>query len=200
MFDSNLPEGNKISLRQLLSALFLTIACAPAAHTAEILPYHRSGREGALHRALEALHPDESSEIRYFQSFIDLNGDSRDEAVAHVVGPDVCGSSGCSTYVFSATDTGYQLVCEIGLTRPPIVAAPERTNGWRDLIVFVAGGGILPGYSARLRFDGSRYPENPTVEPAIRVQGKPRGKVLVRRFEVYTEGSIPLRSASRTSG
>jgi len=79
------------------------------------------------------------------------------------------------------------------LSRPLVIAALGRSHGWRNLIVFVAGGGILPGYYAELRFNGKTYPDNPTIKPAKRISGKPRGAVLIKDFRVYTEG-IPLIS------
>ena len=66
------------------------------------------------------------------------------------------------------------------------------------MIVFVAGGGILPGYYAELRFNGKTYPDNPTVKPAKQITSKPRGTVLIKSFKVYTEGK-PLIGLS-TSG
>lgn len=176
--------------------LLLAIACVPGARATRAAPQRGAADDEALRTALEAQIPDGIPDVRYFRSFVELNGDGRDEAIAYLVGPQVCGSGGCDTFVFSETDAGYRLVCEIGLTRPPIYAAPDKTNGWRDLVVFVAGGGILPGHFVRLRFDGNRYPGNPTVAPATRVKGRPRGTVLVRRFKFYTEGSRPLRPAS----
>ena len=44
--------------------------------------------------------------------------------------------------------------------------------------MFVAGGGIRPGHTVRLRHDGRGYPDNATVPPAERYDG-PKGKVLI---------------------
>lgn len=52
------------------------------------------------------------------------------------------------------------------------------THGWHDLGVLVVGGGVTAGYEARLRFDGHRYPENPTVPPTIRAKDK-IGKTVI---------------------
>jgi hypothetical protein len=60
----------------------------------------------------------------------------------------------------------------------PIRLLPTSTRGWRDIGVTVAGGGINPGYMARLRFDGRRYPSNPSVPPAIPMR-RTTGKVLI---------------------
>lgn len=112
-------------------------------------------------------------------AFADLNGDGRSEFVAYVYGFDVCGSGGCRTVVLTPIGNGYRLVAEIPISHPPIVLRRGKSHGWRNLAVFVAGGGILPGYMAELRFDGRTYPENPTVAPARELGRRARGRVLV---------------------
>lgn len=114
---------------------------------------------------------------RYSVALSDLNGDKQPEALIYAMATtsgdgqaDLCGSGGCDLYVLSLTPTGYRLVTNISLTRPPIRVLPSMTHGWHDLGVLVAGGGVTAGYEARLRFDGHRYPENPTVPPAIRAK------------------------------
>lgn len=129
------------------------------------------------------------TEIRYFSAYVDLNGDGRDEAVVYLLGPGICGSSGCPTLVFLSTGPGkdYELVTCIEITRPPIIAARSKTKGWRDLIVFVRGGGILEGFNMLLPFDGASYPESPFLEPAHPFKGRVRGDVLITRHS-YDEG------------
>ena len=114
---------------------------------------------------------------RYSVALVDLNSDNRPEALIYAMstadsGPaDLCGSGGCDLYVLSLTATGYRQVTNISVTRPPIRVLPTITHGWHDLGVLVSGGGISPGYEARLRFDGHSYPSNPTVPPATPLKG-----------------------------
>lgn len=122
---------------------------------------------------------------RYAVALADLNDDGKPEAMVYAMegsdgdrGSDYCGSGGCELYVLSLAPGGYRVVTDIGLTRPPIRLLPTKAHGWHDLAVFVAGGGIIPGYEARLRFNGRSYPENPTVPPATRLKGS-GGKVLI---------------------
>jgi hypothetical protein len=129
------------------------------------------------------------TDVRYFSAYTDLNGDGRKEAVVYFIGRYICGSGGCHTAIFSPLEKGkgYRLVTVIELTRPPIVAAKSKTKGWRDLIVFVQGGGIVEGYNMLLPFDGASYPESPFLSPAHPFKGKLRGEVLVTRHS-YDEG------------
>jgi hypothetical protein len=123
--------------------------------------------------------------VRYAVGVADLNDDGKAEALVYPmdasdgVENEFCGSGGCDLYVLSLSRTGYRVVTAISITRPPIRVLPTKTHGRHDLAVFVAGGGIIRGYEARLRFNGRSYPENPTVPPATRLES-PRGKVVIR--------------------
>lgn len=122
---------------------------------------------------------------RYSVALSDLNADKQPEALIYAMATtggdgqaDLCGSGGCDLYVLSLTPTGYRLITDISLTRPPIRVLPSTTHGWHDLGVWVAGGGITAGYEARVRFDGHHYPSNPTAPPAARSKDK-AGKTII---------------------
>ncbi len=146
----------------------------------------------ALGAALDAVYDDIPGPIRYFAAAADLDRDGQSEWVVHVAGPSVCGTGGCNTHVFSqASDGTLELVTTVSVSRPPVVSADTRTNGWRDLVVRVSGGGILPGHDARLRYDAATgsYPANPTVAPAERIEGPVEGDVLIAEFDSFREGT-----------
>lgn len=132
---------------------------------------------------------------RYRLALADLNGDDQPEALIYAIDTagggeaDLCGSGGCDLYVLSPTATGYRLVTNISITRPPIRVLPTITHGWHDLAVLVAGGGIIPGYEARLRFNGSSYPENPSVLPATHLEDV-IGKVVINEPSLETIRSV----------
>jgi hypothetical protein len=123
---------------------------------------------------------------RYRVALSDLNNDGHPEALIYAMAmadgggqTDLCGSGGCDLYILSLTRTGYRVVTTTTITQLPIRVLASISHGWHDLGVQVAGGGIIPGYEARLRFDGHRYPSNPSVPPAIRLKGS-SGKVLIK--------------------
>lgn len=122
---------------------------------------------------------------RYSVALVDLDGDKRPEALIYAMSTstagkqsDLCGSGGCDLYVLSLNPTGYRQISNISIVRPAIRVLPTTSHGWHDLGVAVAGGEIIAGYEARLRFDGQSYPTNPTVPPAIRSKTKV-GKVMI---------------------
>jgi len=78
-------------------------------------------------------------------------------------------------------ESSYTMLAEISVAQQPIRVLDTKSNGWHDLGVWVRGGGIQPGYEAKLSFNGKEYPTNPTVPPAQRIESNVPGKVLVSR-------------------
>jgi hypothetical protein len=112
---------------------------------------------------------DENSAV-YFYSRVDLNRDGTDEVIVYLIGGSVCASGGCPLLIYQTSRHGYRLKSDVGLVPPfwPIVVSNRRTRGWNDLVVYVRGGGIIPGHFVALRFNGRAYPDNPTIQPAIK--------------------------------
>lgn len=108
----------------------------------------------------------------------DLNADGRAEVFIYVRDTGSCGSGGCTLYVLSPEERGHRLVMRATLVNPPVMLLPTSTDGWGDIGVTVSGGGIAEPYVARLRYEGGRYPSNPTMPPA-RPLGRATGKVLI---------------------
>jgi hypothetical protein len=105
----------------------------------------------------------------------DLNGDGRPEVLLLATDPHFCGSGGCGFFVLEKRGTGYRLVARATITRAPIRLLRTTSHGWYDLSVRVGGGGE-PWRQVRLRFDGRRYPSNPSLLPT---RPPSPGKVLI---------------------
>ncbi|MBW4422326.1 MAG: hypothetical protein KME13_24460 [Myxacorys californica WJT36-NPBG1] len=105
--------------------------------------------------------------VRYLYNSIDLDGDGRSEAIAYLTGSSVCGTGGCTMMIFKGTGSGsYKRISRHTLVNNPIVVSNKKTKGWRDLVLFVAGGGAKPSYHS-LKFNGSTYPSNPSTAPML---------------------------------
>jgi hypothetical protein len=96
---------------------------------------------------------------------VHLHGDDRTQWIVYLSGGGWCGSGGCTMLVLEPTATSFHTIAYTTITWPPIRVLDTQTHGWHDLGVLVAGGGILNGYEARLRFSGRRYPGNPSLQP-----------------------------------
>lgn len=101
---------------------------------------------------------------RYYYNRVDLNDDKKPEVLVYVFGGVTCGTGGCSVLLFQKLIGRYKLINNFGPTRNPVVVSQNKTNGWRDLIFYNVGGGIINGYYSVCRFNRRAYPENPTVE------------------------------------
>lgn len=110
--------------------------------------------------------PDDGT-ARFTTASADLNDDGKAERVVYITGHAWCGTGGCNLLILSPTDTTYKVIGKISITRPPIRMLSTKSNGWHDISVWVAGGGIQPGYEAKLSFDGKMYLSNPSVPPAL---------------------------------
>jgi hypothetical protein len=131
---------------------------------------------------------DHSRTTRYSAVFTDLNGDRIPEAIVLLRSGGWCGSGGCTTLILTQSKSSWKIVTRLTITRPPIRVLKESTNGWRNITVWVEGGGIYPGYEALLRFDGSSYPSNPTVPPAQKLEREAEGAVVISP----TQEAVPL--------
>lgn len=115
----------------------------------------------------------------YKRADADLNGDGRPEIFIYVTDQGYCGSGGCALIVLSRQGKRFRQVLRTSINQLPISLLPTSTRGWRDVGVTVFGGGIRQPYTARLRFNGRRYPYNPTMPPAEPMRGN-TGHILIR--------------------
>lgn len=110
---------------------------------------------------------------------VDLNNDGAPETIVYLIGTDWCGSGGCTMLVLTTENGHYKVITKTTITRLPVRLLNSRTNGWSDIAVTVQGGGILQPYEARLRFNGTKYPGNPTVPPAQELLPRMPGTTLI---------------------
>lgn len=113
-------------------------------------------------------------------AWVDLNGDGSPEALAQLRSGSYCGSGGCNMLVLQRTAEGFQVRGNLTVSRAPVGVLPDQTRGWRDLTVFVAGGGI-PGHVAVVPFGAEHYAQNPTTPPAHALRAGQRPRVLIPR-------------------
>ncbi|WP_229955925.1 hypothetical protein [Parasphingorhabdus litoris] len=100
----------------------------------------------------------------------DLRPKQRD-IVVYVSGRNYCGTGGCKGFIFkngatASDNSDYSLVGRIRPARLPIYSLKTSRNGWREVGVVVAGGGIPIPYVGALSFDGTAFDGNPTISSA----------------------------------
>ncbi len=98
----------------------------------------------------------------------DLNDDGNKEIFVGLIGPYFCGSGGCSPYLL---DNQGNVITHFSVSDYPIVIDNNKTNGWKDLFIRSNGKDRI------VKFDGKKYPSNPSTLPALKVlpgDGLPR--------------------------
>ncbi|MCG9598601.1 hypothetical protein L1D15_17970 [Vibrio sp. Isolate25] len=98
---------------------------------------------------------------RYRWLTYDLNGDGQKELLAQL---DWCGSGGCTLLIFNHVNQKWQFNSRITLVQTPLNLGTQEHHHWRDLVMFVSGGGAVPNQHT-LQFDGNQYPLNPSMAP-----------------------------------
>lgn len=108
---------------------------------------------------------------------IDLNGDSREDALVLMRSRRYCGSRGCLLLVFERTGSGYQLQSRLVLGRTPMIATEDRTAGWRDLVapMTTAGAGMR---LVVLQHRNGAYPADAEQLAAVSPSRQVSGRVL----------------------
>lgn len=110
--------------------------------------------------------PDLSRKFIFFE--YDLNGDSTNEIFAGLTGPYFCGTGGCTIYLFNPDGT---VLTRFTVADYPIVISDSKTMEFKDLIIQSNGQNYL------LKFDGNKYPSNPSLAPVLELipgDGLPR--------------------------
>lgn len=112
----------------------------------------------AIHREIKDGVVDQSRGFKH--ALVDLNGDGRADAIVLLQGTYWCGSGGCTMLVFRGTPGGFASVSRSTITYEPIRVLSAKANGWKTLVVYSKGKGAVV-----MRFNGTRYPLNPSLQP-----------------------------------
>jgi len=128
--------------------------------------------------------------VKYYYNKVDLNEDGNPEVFVYLVGPYVCCTGGCSGAIFEQKNGEYKLLSRFSLVRNPVIISDTKTNGYRDIIMYVAGGGIESFY-AWVKYDGTTYPANPSTQPRVE-QGTKVDGIAIFADDITTNPGIDL--------
>ena len=149
---------------------------------------HRQQYFGAV--AFKSISPTE-----YRAAVTDLNGDRLPEGLVLMLGRHWGGTGGQSMFLFRGTQNGFVWLGRMTCVRAPmegsVCVTKTKTKGWRDLAVRVRGRGAQQKYAA-MKFDGARYPLNPTVQSVM--ADWPDGEFVL----ISGDGSAKALAAGRT--
>jgi hypothetical protein len=175
-----------------LMVVSISLTCRPTDCWGESVAgniHEPTSGEATLKAYLQTM--DASADSAYVAAFRDLNGDGVDEAIVYLLGSNWCGSGGCNMLVLRQERGSWKVVSTITIVRPPVRVLESTSNGWRDIGVWVQGGGIRRGYEAELRFNGKTYSRNPSIPPAKYVGQGASGETVI---------AAPLKSKPLRNG
>jgi hypothetical protein len=161
------------SILLLLSCLVALVLTGPASIAVPVSVAGSPSLESAI-RAWAA--ETETPEHKF--ALVDLNDDGIEDAVVLITNADYCGSGGCTFLVFTGVAEGYKLVSSSTITRAPVFFLKEKHNGWHTLSVFLAGGSVKKG-QVLMRFNGKKYPGNPSLQPRAKKSDLEGAQVLI---------------------
>ncbi len=117
---------------------------------------------------------DDQREFQY--ESVDLNADGIDEYFVGFQNNYFCGSGGC-TYLL--IDKEGNLITKFTVSDAPFIVMPNKTNGWKDLLVSSDNSLHL------LKFDGKSYPKNPSVAPKFKeIPGEKNRRILSNEYPI----------------
>lgn len=128
--------------------------------------------------------------VNYFYNKIDLDGDQKPEIIVYAYGPMLGGSGGNSGIVLKERSEGYDTISKFTNLRTPIIISNKTTHGWKDIILEVSGGGS-PSGKVVMKFNGKKYPLNPTTQMLLPKDTKIDGVEIISDNLMENNG-IPL--------
>lgn len=136
---------------------------------------------------------DNKEDARYYYNKVDLNDDGKMEVFVYLVGPFVCGTGGCTGGIFKKENGEYSISSRFSLVNNPIIISDKKTNGYKDIIMYVSGGGI-ESFFAELKYDGEKYPSNPSIQPKVEKGTRLQGIAIIAN-DISKEKGIKLKNS-----
>ena len=110
----------------------------------------------------------------------------------YLVAPSLCGTGGCSAAIFKEGNGDYNLLSRFSLVNNPVIISNSKTKGYKDIIMNVYGGGI-ESFFALIKYDGTTYPSNPSIQPKVNPGTKVKGIAIVAD-DISKNPGIELKS------
>ncbi|SMD42806.1 hypothetical protein SAMN00777080_1371 [Aquiflexum balticum DSM 16537] len=100
---------------------------------------------------------------RFIYDEIDLNLDGNSEYLIGLMGPEFCGTGGCTMIIL---DNEFKEISYVTIVKYPVIIGDDLkedvTNGYLNIYVRSGGMGFI-----KLAWNGQSYPRNPSMEPSI---------------------------------
>lgn len=108
----------------------------------------------------------EKDNFKYVRYNVDLNDDGTNEIFIYLKDWYFCNINGCKALVLKEDNGEFKVVGNFSSVAHPIIISNKKTNGYKDLILYISGLGIEDGYRIA-KFNGEEYQENIFLEKVI---------------------------------
>ena len=110
---------------------------------------------------------------------VDLNNDGKRDALVILKNPygHWCGMYGCTMLIMRANKDDFDLVNAVQTVREPLTVMNNTTSGWRNIVIHVSGRWTQTK-DVLLRYDGNKYPTNPSELPPYGIVSEGEGQQL----------------------
>lgn len=133
-----------------------------------------------------AINKTDPAGTRYRWLTYDLNGDGNEELITQL---DWCGSGGCTLLIFENHEDNWRFNSRMTLVNTPINLGVNSSEGWRDLVLFVSGGGATPNQHI-MEYTGVSYPLNPSTAPVASYE-------QISQVQLFSDGLTPHQEGLR---
>lgn len=127
----------------------------------------------------------ENPEYSYTYNYTNLNDDEYEDIIVLLGGMEFAGSGGSTVLILKGeAEENFSLINKVTLARTPILVTNTVSNGYKDLMFVVYGGGSETLHNM-LRYDGLEYPLNPSVQLQAESGRIFEGEAIIANTEYY---------------
>jgi hypothetical protein len=116
---------------------------------------------------------------KFIYDKVDLNGDGESEYLIGLMGPDFCGTGGCTMLVLN---NEFKAIAKMTLVEYPVYIGSdlpeEKTNGYHNIYLRTRKVGFV-----KIEWNGKTYPSNPSMQPKISETNVIDKKKLLNAFD-----------------
>lgn len=131
-------------------------------------------------------------DFKYVRYNVDLNNDGTSEIFIYLKDWYFCNINGCKAFVLKESNGKFEVIGNFTGVSYPIIISNKKTNGYKDLILYISGVGIENGYRVA-KFNGEKYPENVFLEklvPIDEIKKENIHGVLLEEYYDTNEGEL----------
>lgn len=139
----------------------------------------------------------EEDNFRYIRYDLDLNGDGENEVFIYLRDWYFCNNKGCRALVLKEKNGEYEVIGNFAGVSYPIIISDKNTNGYKDLIMYISGLGILDGYRI-IKFEGEEYNKNIFLQPVVPIDDIKKENIHGNLLKEYNENDRKIIVDTKT--